>query len=68
MQFPDQMGQYYMSLSFQSYNRPSPQMEAIFKPFRTILLPIPRDLKENFDIDVDSKGQGALAGGLADLV
>lgn len=67
MQFPDQMGQYYMSLDFQEYHRPSPQMEAKFKRFKTVLLPIPRDLKENFDIDVDQKGQGALAGGLADL-
>lgn len=67
MQFPDQMGQYYMSLDFQSYHRPSPQMEAVFKRFKTILLPIPRDLKENFDLDVASNGQGALAGGLADL-
>lgn len=67
MQFPDQMGQYYMSLDFQFYSRPSPQMQADFKRFKTILLPIPRDLKENFDIDIDSKAQGALAGGLADL-
>lgn len=67
MQFPDQMGHYYMSLDFQSYERPSPQMQAIFKRFRTIQLPIPRDLKENFDLDVGSKEQGALAGGLADL-
>lgn len=67
MQFPDQMGHYYMSLDFQSYERPSPQMQAIFKRFRTIQLPIPRDLKENFDLDVDQKAQGGLAGGLADL-
>lgn len=67
MQFPDQLGQYYISLDFQSYSRPSPQMEALFKRFKTILLPIPRDLKENFDLDIDSKAQGALAGGLADL-
>ena len=67
MQFPDQMGHYYMSLDFQSYERPSPQMQARFKRFRTIQLPIPRDLKENFDLDVSSKAQGALAGGLADL-
>ena len=67
MQFPDQMGHYYMSLDFQSYERPSPQMQAVFKRFRTIQLPIPRDLKENFDLDVDQKAQGGLAGGLADL-
>jgi hypothetical protein len=67
MQFPDQMGQYYMSLNFQRYERPSPQMQAIFKRFKTIQLPIPRDLKENFDLDVNSKGMDPLAGGLADL-
>jgi hypothetical protein len=67
MQFPDQMGKYYMSLDFQSYERPSPQMAAVFKRFRTIQLPIPRDLKENFDLDVNPKALGAKAGGLADL-
>jgi hypothetical protein len=66
MQFPDQIGQYYMSLDFQSYHRPSPQMEAIFKRFRTIQLPIPRDLKENFDLNIGDSAQGALTGGLAD--
>ena len=66
MQFPDQMGQYYMSLDFQSYERPSPQIPAVFKRFRTIQLPIPRDLKENFDLDVNAKGLSAKAGGLAD--
>lgn len=66
MQFPDQMGQYYMSLDFQSYSRPSPQRAAEFKRFKTIMLPIPRDLKENFDIDINSKEQGAKVGGLAD--
>ena len=67
MQFPDQMGKYYMSLDFQSYERPSPQMAAVFKRFRTIQLPIPRDLKENFDLDVNQKDLGAKTGGLADL-
>jgi hypothetical protein len=67
MQFPDQMGHYYMSLDFQSYERPSPQMQAIFKRFRTIQLPIPRDLKENFDLDVNQSELGAKTGGLADL-
>lgn len=66
MQFPDQLGKYYMELDFQSYHRPSPQMEAIFKRFRTILLPIPRDLKETFELNIDGKAQGA-AGGVVDL-
>lgn len=66
MQFPDQLGKYYMILDFQSYHRPSPQMEAIFKRFRTIALPIPRDLKESFDLDIQGKPQG-VGGGLADI-
>jgi hypothetical protein len=66
MQFPDQLGEYYMKLDFQSYHRPSPQMQAVFKRFKTIILPIPRDLKETFEINVEGKAQGA-KGGLADL-
>jgi len=66
MQFPDQLGKYYIELDFQSYHRPSPQMEAIFKRFKTILLPIPRDLKESFELNVDGKPQGGM-GGVADL-
>lgn len=66
MQFPEDMGKYYMMLDFQSYHRPSPQMEAIFKRFRTIALPIPRDLKETFGLNVDAKPQG-VGGGLADI-
>lgn len=66
MQFPDQLGEYYMKLDFQSYHRPSPQMKAVFKRFKTIALPVPRDLKEAFELNVDGKPQGA-AGGLADI-
>jgi hypothetical protein len=66
MQFPEDLGKYYMMLDFQSYHRPSPQMEAIFKRFRTIALPIPRDLKETFALNVDGKEQG-VGGGLADI-
>ena len=37
MQFPDQLGEYYIKLDFQSYHRPSPQMKAVFKRFKTII-------------------------------
>lgn len=66
MQFPDQRGEYYMVLKFQSYDRPSPQTAAKFKHFRTIILPVPRDLKENFDLNIDGKPQG-FGGGVADV-
>lgn len=66
MQFPDQRGEYYMMLKFISYDRPSPQKLAKFKHFRTIILPVPRDLKENFDLNIDGKPQG-FGGGIADI-
>lgn len=66
MQFPDQRGEYYMKLNFLSYNRPSPQTAAKFKHFRTIILPVPRDLKESFDLNIDGKPQG-FGGGVADI-
>lgn len=66
LQFPDQLGEYHMILNFQSYSRPSPQMEAIFKRFQTIRLPIPKDLRETFDLRVAPSEQGAM-GGIADI-
>lgn len=66
MQFPDQLGTYHMVLDFQSYSRPSPQMEAIFRRFQTIVLPIPKDLREQFQLRVNSSDQGQV-GGLADM-
>lgn len=66
MQFPDQRGEYYMKLKFISYDRPSPQTVAKFKHFRTIILPVPRDLKETFDLNIDGKPQG-FGGGVADI-
>jgi hypothetical protein len=66
MQFPDQLGEYHMVLDFQSYERPSPQMEAIFRRFQTIILPIPKDLREQFQLNVSSSPQGQF-GGLANM-
>lgn len=66
MYYPDATGEYYMDLVFQKYYRPSPQTVGEFRRFKRILLPIPMTLKEQFDLDVDQKAQGAV-GGLADL-
>jgi hypothetical protein len=67
MRYPDYTGEYYMHMTFQRYYRPAPQSKGLFKRFRTILLPIPRDLKENLNIDVDSKPQG-IGGGAVDFL
>jgi hypothetical protein len=67
LQFPDQIGKYYMMMDFQNYYRPSPLMKAVLQHFETIILPIPRDLKETFENRVEAGDQGAM-GGLADVI
>jgi len=65
-QFPEKLGDYYMMMRFKEYRRPSPQSNAELVPFDTFAFPIPRDLKESFDINVSEKAQ-SMAGGVADL-
>ena len=65
-QFPEKLGDYYMMMRFKEYRRPSPQSNAELVPFDTFAFPIPRDLKESFDINVGEKPQ-SMAGGIADL-
>jgi hypothetical protein len=67
MRYPDQTGQYYMRMMFQRYYRPAPQSTGQFKHFRTIILPVPRDLKETLDINIDPKSQG-VGGGAVDYL
>ena len=65
-QFPEKLGDYYILMRFKEYRRPSPQSNAETVPFDTFAFPIPRDLKESFDINVSDKPQN-MAGGIADL-
>lgn len=67
LQFPPDIGAYYMSLNFTEYARPSPQAPATRKSLKKFNLPIPRELKEQFSNIVDSKGIGVFTGGLADI-
>jgi hypothetical protein len=68
LQFPPDIGnEYYMMMKFTEYARPSPQQPAVRKGLRNFILPIPRELKEQFTNDVSPKGMGVLAGGLADI-
>lgn len=67
LQFPPDIGEYYMLMKFTEYARPSPQSVAIRKGLRNFILPVPRELKEQFSNNIDPKGMGVLAGGLADV-
>ena len=71
MRFPPDLGhgtdEYYMMMKFTEYARPSPQIPAIRKGLKNFILPIPRELKEQFANDINPKGMGTLAGGLADI-
>jgi hypothetical protein len=65
--FPPDYGEYYMLMNFTEYSRPSPQTVATRKGLKKFILPIPRELKEQFSNNIDPKGMGVLAGGLADV-
>jgi hypothetical protein len=67
LQFPPDIGEYYMLMKLTEYARPSPQQVAVRKGLRNFILPVPRELKEQFTNNIDPKGMGTLAGGLADI-
>lgn len=67
LQFPPDVGEYYMLMKFTEYSRPSPQTVAVRKALKNFILPVPRELKEQFANNIDPKGTGVLAGGLADI-
>jgi hypothetical protein len=67
LRFPPDYGEYYMLMKFTEYARPSPQAVATRKGLRNFILPIPRELKEQFANNIDPKGMGVVTGGLADI-
>lgn len=64
-QYPDHIGSYYFSMKFADYVRPAPQVPSVLKFAEAFILPLPRELKESFDIKVSENDQGT-AGGIAD--
>jgi hypothetical protein len=64
-QYPAHLGEYYFSMKFADYVRPAPQAKGELKFTEAFVLPLPRELKESFDIKVSEKDQG-MAGGIAD--
>lgn len=66
-QFPNQMGKYYVSLKFREYVRPAPQVSAKLNFKNAIVLPVPNNLEEAFNLDISTQSTG-LTGGLADII
>lgn len=66
MQYPSHIGKYFMTMKFAEYSRPSPEARANLNFKQAIVLPIPREIKESFNINVDEQSQG-FVGGIADV-
>jgi len=64
-QYPEHIGNYYFSMKFANYVRPAPQARAALQFTEAFILPLPRELKESFDIEV-SPSATKMAGGIAD--
>lgn len=64
-QFPDNIGEYYITFKFKEYQRPNPQVTANLKHYHTIVLPFPKELSETFNNNINSSEQKTM-GALAD--
>ena len=66
LQFPSDMGEYYVSFQFREYKRPTPGNVAIPEPAGDIALPLPKDLVENFDLSYSTGTELGIYGAVAD--
>ena len=67
LQFPDHISdRYHMAFKFKRYERPSPHTKSELKFVQAFALPLPKGLRESFDIRVAEDPQG-MSGGVADL-
>ena len=65
MQFPDHISEkYHMVFKFLRYERPSPHTKSTLNFEQAFALPLPKGLRENFEISVAPGSQG-LKGGIA---
>lgn len=67
LQYPPNMGKYYMTMKFREYVRQAPQLQSALKFDNAIVLPVPRRLEEEFNMQVSGTALG-LAGGAADII
>lgn len=68
MSFPSDIGEYFASFSFFEYLRPTPNSKAEKKPTVSIALPIPANLKEEFNMQIDEIQIGNIANIIQDVM
>ncbi len=68
LQFPPQLGKYYVSLKFKKYTRTAPQAPATLEFLNAIALPIPKDLGETHANDISNGTATGLTGYLTDML
>lgn len=66
-QYPSQIGKYYISFKFSEYTRTTPQSQSKLKFKNAIVLPIPANLKESFNININEAATDVI-GGVADVI
>lgn len=67
LQYPSQLGKYYITMQFRRFVRQAPQVKSSLEFDNAIVLPVPRKLEDNFDIKVSEKSMG-VAGGINDAI
>jgi hypothetical protein len=65
--YPPDVGRYYMQLDFGDYKRPSPFANTIMSTEYTVVLPIPNNLVESYDLNWTTLSLG-LIGDVADAM
>lgn len=68
LQFPDHISdRYYMAFKFKQYQRPAPETKGELKFVQAFALPLPKGIRESFEISIDQTATGAY-GGIADAI
>jgi len=67
LQYPNNIGKYFLAMRFAEYQRPAPQVKGNLVYENAIQLPIPKNLAESFSIKIYASDQGK-AGGIADAI
>lgn len=66
LQFPSHISdKYFMAFKFRKYQRPSPHTASTLAFAQAFALPLPKGLRESFEIDIGQESTG-MAGGVAD--
>lgn len=68
MQYPENIGKYYISLKFRKYTRPNAFQRAKLEFKSSIALPIPRNLVDGVSLDVQNNQSTGMSGVIMDSV